>query len=438
MFFRTGSDLDHPDHDCYDRLLNSEIFLSDSITKQVGLVVNGALLATQSTQGKLHIKKRESHFEIYLPKDEVQRTRCMHQELPKQLMEALEIPASPLAMSTIKSVLQEVKIGLLDLLLSDANIIAPRNITRRDPPQLATVPSIIALPVLDQADSIRAAPNPSRPQTPDISEYSLSSSPSTPATSYHSPAAPAPRPLRSPNGSATYLSPAQRLEFNPPQPNVGELSARQMEGYANLLGTIIAAAQQAGCRDTLEWWAIDNEQELFDDGGIVGAEIFGIRSQNQRAPDCRIGAAGELFVSVQASTSVSGNANADVFCSQVFELLKNGMPNGRLTTRNWKSNVRHHVAVQDNYKDLESWNGPETADIVYDDVGGEFSEMLVQKAGISPDTFPAPGEGHVKYFFEVKTTIADRNEKFYMSRSQCKRVSRQALAIFCVSLMCHY
>lgn len=108
----------------------------------------------------------------------------------------------------------------------------------------------------------------------------------------------------------------------------------------------------------------------------------------------------------------------------MFELLKNGIPNGQLTTRNWKSNIRHHVALHDNYADLESWDGPETADIVYDDVSGSFSQILVDKAGISPHVFPTPGEGSVKYYFEVKTTTTDCNEKFWMSRYQVRRVSQ--------------
>lgn len=72
------------------------------------------------------------------------------------------------------------------------------------------------------------------------------------------------------------------------------------------------------------------------------------------------------------------------------------------------------------YRDLEPWNGSETADITYKDNHGKFTQFLIGQ-GYLPDKTWA--NARPMYFLEVKTTTRDCGEQFYMSGSQYRRVS---------------
>jgi hypothetical protein len=106
---------------------------------------------------------------------------------------------------------------------------------------------------------------------------------------------------------------------------------------------------------------------------------------------------------------------------KVFELLGNlNLPG--FSRLNWKSNVRKHVCVHEKYGDMTPWRGAETADIVYDDVGGRLTEILRHK-GYLPIFGPGWDAARPRYYIEVKTTTEDCNTRFFMSKSQHQRVS---------------
>ena len=81
---------------------------------------------------------------------------------------------------------------------------------------------------------------------------------------------------------------------------------------------------------------------------------------------------------------------------------------------NWKSTIRHLVADQPDYAELGRITGPETADIVYTDFGGTFTDFLIEK-GYLPATAPRMG---IQYAVEVKTTTDTCETPFYMSNAQ--------------------
>ena len=107
----------------------------------------------------------------------------------------------------------------------------------------------------------------------------------------------------------------------------------------------------------------------------------------------------------------------------MFELFKKWLPAEHFSTANWRSNIRHQVSVHDNYQDLQPWNGVETADIVYEDVHGGFTADLARMVGVPAEVFEGLGGRPVKYYFEVKTTLAECKTAFWMTKAQTQRVS---------------
>ncbi|KAF7182145.1 hypothetical protein CNMCM7691_001533 [Aspergillus felis] len=125
--------------------------------------------------------------------------------------------------------------------------------------------------------------------------------------------------------------------------------------------------------------------------------VFGVRSENQLAHDIKIGAAGELFV---------------------FELLASSdLP--EFSHDNWRSTIRKHISVHPDYHDLAPWYGFETADIVYRDTSSVLTTTLID-AGYLPH---ARWHGsNPTYYIEVKTTTAECDSAFFMSKSQYRRM----------------
>jgi len=73
---------------------------------------------------------------------------------------------------------------------------------------------------------------------------------------------------------------------------------------------------------------------------------------------------------------------------------------------------------------MEDWNGRETADIVYDDHAGVFTEFLIDKGYLAPQTWRGCKP---QYYVEVKSTTGPCGLPFFMSKYQYRRVSLPAL-----------
>ena len=78
------------------------------------------------------------------------------------------------------------------------------------------------------------------------------------------------------------------------------------------------------------------------------------------------------------------------------------------------------VNVHSEYRDLAPWSGPETADLVYEDIDSVLTKILIDAGYLSQRGW----EGATPtYFIEVKTTAGTCETPFYMSNSQYIRVS---------------
>ncbi len=69
---------------------------------------------------------------------------------------------------------------------------------------------------------------------------------------------------------------------------------------------------------------------------------------------------------------------------------------------------------------MASYDGPETADIIYDDVDGVLTSYLASLEYLDEDIWR---DKTPKYLLEVKTTTQDCDTRFFMSKSQVQRVS---------------
>jgi hypothetical protein len=77
------------------------------------------------------------------------------------------------------------------------------------------------------------------------------------------------------------------------------------------------------------------------------------------------------------------------------------------------------VTIHENYRDMAPWRGAETADIIYDDTEGEFTQLLISNGYLDRSIW---AHATPKYFLEVKTTTKECATRFFLSKSQYQRV----------------
>ncbi|KAH8124644.1 hypothetical protein LI328DRAFT_166990 [Trichoderma asperelloides] len=213
------------------------------------------------------------------------------------------------------------------------------------------------------------------------------------------------RPFVPPDPSSDHDSPLTSVESRENLASAGPSADTQ---YGALLEKVVAAAQRAtfpsqgsfdmsDLRNNLPRTLRDDAFESFDGLDIVTQ----FRSANQLERDKKVGAAGELFV---------------------FELLST-LELPRWSNENWQSTIRSYVRAHPNYRNMVSWRGRETADLVYDDTEGQLTNTLIGCGYLDQDEWH---NARPKYYIEVKTTTGPRETPFYMSNSQYERVSAHA------------
>jgi hypothetical protein len=73
------------------------------------------------------------------------------------------------------------------------------------------------------------------------------------------------------------------------------------------------------------------------------------------------------------------------------------------------------VNFHNEYRDLQNFPGPETSDIVYEDVNGTLTSLLIEQRYLDHDLWE---NQRPRYYIEVKTTINDLDAPFYVSHNQ--------------------
>ena len=87
---------------------------------------------------------------------------------------------------------------------------------------------------------------------------------------------------------------------------------------------------------------------------------------------------------------------------------------------NWQSTIRTYVTIHPGYTTMGAWNRRETADLVYVDSAGHFTDMLIGCGYLDHDDWYG---ARPKYYIEVKTTTGPCGTPFYMSGKQYRLVS---------------
>lgn len=135
--------------------------------------------------------------------------------------------------------------------------------------------------------------------------------------------------------------------------------------------------------------------ESFDGLDLISR----FRSTNQLERDKKVGAAGELYA---------------------FELLSQlNLPGW--DRANWQSTIRTYVTIHPEYTNMEAWNRRETADLVYPDTTGHFTDTLINCGYLDHDEWHG---ARPKYYIEVKTTTGPCGTPFYMSGNQYRLMGR--------------
>ncbi len=106
---------------------------------------------------------------------------------------------------------------------------------------------------------------------------------------------------------------------------------------------------------------------------------------------------------------------------QVFEFLSNlDPPLPSFSSDNWRSTIRHYANEHPKYSNLAPFGGSETSDIVYHDVHGVLTTLLILKGQLSRSLWE---DKTPKYYIEVKSTLSRCETPFYVSQGQAERVS---------------
>ncbi|KAH6874355.1 hypothetical protein B0T10DRAFT_205754 [Thelonectria olida] len=212
-----------------------------------------------------------------------------------------------------------------------------------------------------------------------------------------------PHSSRSPNASS-YQAPQHASPTTVTQP---ETRSSEDAQYRAILNRVVETARRAAfpsrgafnmsdLRDALSAGAGNADSyESFDGLDLISR----FRSTSQLERDKKVGAAGELYV---------------------FELLSQlEMPGW--DRANWQSTIRTYVTIHPDYTNMESWNRRETADLVYIDTAGHFTDTLIGCGYLDHDEWHG---ARPKYYIEVKTTTGPCHTPFYLSGNQYQLMGR--------------
>ncbi|KAI1487736.1 hypothetical protein F5X96DRAFT_681025 [Biscogniauxia mediterranea] len=387
----------------YQVLRTSGIWEADYISSDFQLSQDGGLHVVENKKMTLHIHEDQSGLKVYVPRDkddqQYQFTNVLSQKLFEWMMRH---PLTQISEGVDKIGVQATR----DVLL------APRS-------RIAIALEDNGIAPVDIANIDEDVPEPEPLTTPrEVSEGSSQDSTSsdhgddseeeivdTPVSSMGSPfpggrsAVAASRRRRHsrppiPASIWEYLSTPSAASPSPaPEPRRDAGSPTHDRHYVAILDKVITAAR----RSTLpSHGSFDMSQIRAHLPHATEAVELGLRAASQFERNCKIGAAGELYL----------------FASRQLP---------RFARDNWKSNVRRYAAAHPAYADMEPWCGQETSDITYrDDGDGALTRVLVEKGYLAPRD--AWAGKRPEYFIEVKTTTAACDTPFFMSKAQYQRV----------------
>ncbi|KAK4233160.1 hypothetical protein C8A03DRAFT_19708 [Achaetomium macrosporum] len=296
----------------YALLQNSETLETERITAELLLSQDNDVLRVEKESASLHIREEAHGLTFYVPRDNRSQEVCFNSKLPRRLCEwimtnpATQItePTSSEAVTAVQSVLNAKSFALDDILDEHGIVavgVADTEMEILAAEEDASVGSRTATPATSaEVDGDGVLP---WPGTPPSRHRQAAQAESSENDSYSSglvtPSASVPTPEV--DNSTSYIVARSRQAALRPQ-TIRPISAYGVEDaqYASLLRSVVSAARRATFPS----------RGAFDVSGLQGAlpgstgdhdcvpEAYRLRSDSQIERDKRIGAAGELFVSV--------------------------------------------------------------------------------------------------------------------------------------------
>ncbi|KAI0508878.1 hypothetical protein F5B22DRAFT_638424 [Xylaria bambusicola] len=347
----------------YDALHNAKLYETDGIFSNLQVIQDGKAQQVESSRTTIHLDEDHSGLNVYLPRGKDKQKMVNTQQ---EIYCSHLIPNSPHA-------LDENGIATIHIDNTDASILpepgSPSTLTD-------TVPDGIHDLDLSDHDNENEASNTSTSDTETLRDTAASRRTS---------------PARLP-GSISYAQNPFREHILSPcfEPATITRNSATDQHYVAILNRVIAA----GRRDSLPVHGDLNSRQ--QPSSYHTELLLGLRSPSQIERDCKVGAAGELYV---------------------FELLSHlsevdGLPG--FSRDNWKSNMRKYVTIHPEYTGMGEWRGRETSDITYSDIQSKLTTELIEKGYLPRNTWEGK---YPNYFIEVKTTTSSCETPFYISNT---------------------
>ncbi|KAK1624073.1 hypothetical protein BDP81DRAFT_502426 [Colletotrichum phormii] len=399
----------------YDILLSAQIFETDRISSDLRLVQDGTPHVVKGKKTTLHIDEENSSLKVYLPRDREDHKYMFSNVLPQKLLEwMMRHPVTHISQDVTNGSLDAIKnimlapLSLITRALQDSGI-AQIEVANRDEAMASEMvfsePTASISRSGDNTGSVYNGPHPSN-----FSRlYSLDSTSS--------------EDLINREVSVTVISSSQRRSnASPPRlvqrvlpmPSPGGIQNDTTNNtrYVSLLDNVISAGRRRRVNG-LPVCGTFNMSQLQDNlPASRGDTDFGLRSAPQIERDCKIGAAGELFVYELLS-----------------HLYEDNSPLPQLpgfSRSSWQSTIRKYVTVHPEYANMSPWSGRETSDIVYQDTSNRLTALFIDKGYLQEQPRGSIGGG-LNYFIEVKTTTMACETPFYMSKAQYQRMRDQVI-----------
>jgi hypothetical protein len=103
----------------------------------------------------------------------------------------------------------------------------------------------------------------------------------------------------------------------------------------------------------------------------------------------------------------------------VFKILSS-IPDLAFDLNNWRSGIRGYTRVLPEYADLRAWPGRETSDIVYKDINGALTRLMISLGYLTAHKWAGKTP---KYYIEVKCTREGCATPLIVSQNQVNLVS---------------
>ncbi|KAK8009461.1 hypothetical protein PG991_012012 [Apiospora marii] len=398
----------------YEMLKTAEIYETNGISSDLVLTQDNVPHTVAGKIQTLHIDESRGCLKVYVPQSKDDQEYIFTNVLSQRLFEwMMEHPVTHISGHSA-AMAKDGASATRDVLL------APRS--RLDRALDDNGISMIDIENTDE-DAVPEPESPTRPveATRESSDRTDSDTGLETPTTSHAEISPVREAAEAPRRRSALPSPVERredvpgrrLSISPPAtPAIPATPSRvtpapdavASQGYVALLDKVI----ELGRRNDIPTRGVFGMRLLQARiPGACDASNWGLGSLPQMERDCKVGAAGELYV---------------------FELLAN-LTEPRIlpgfSRSNWQSTIRRYVTVHPEYRAMPPWLGRETSDLVYRDTEGALTDCLIDRGFLDQQEWAGK---RPQYFLEVKTTTSNCDTPFYMSKAQYRRMQENSVA----------